>query len=125
MFRYWTLSNIPLFLLAAPTLVILFKSGLWGIQRAQWGADLMPRLAITQLFLSGMAFVGYHVQIITRLSSGCIVWYWWVADMIMDAGSERTPKEQQRRNESGWIVRWMVMYGLIQGVLFAAFLPPA
>jgi len=24
-----------------------------------------------------------------------------------------------------WIVRWMVCYALVQGVLFAAFLPPA
>lgn len=127
MFRYWTVSNIPLFLLAGPTLFVLFKSGAWGVQffsqpdvpgeaqkPASWSINSIGyRLAITQIVFAAMAIVGYHVQVITRLCSGCVVWYWWAAVMIAD----------DRKGE--WILRWMVMYGLIQGVLFAGFLPPA
>ena len=118
-FKYWTLSNLPLFLLAAPTLLILLKSGAWGVRLsiAEKGSTIdscmLNRLAITQILLAGMAIVGYHVQIITRLSSGCIVWYWWTAAKILHDGG------------GSWILKWMIMYGLIQAVLFAGFLPPA
>lgn len=122
-FKYWTLSNLPLFLLAAPTLLVLLKSGAWGVrlsiaeegwQAATIDSCILNRLATTQILLAGMAIVGYHVQIITRLSSGCIVWYWWTAAKILhdDGGGP-------------WILKWMIMYGLIQAVLFAGFLPPA
>ena len=137
LFRYWTLPNIPLFLLATPTLFVLFRSGAWGLQvfgrveqasekaggnsrtstiDIDWSINSIGyRLAITQLALAAMLVVGYHVQVITRLCSGCVVWYWWAAVMIAadrDLGGK-------------WFVRWTVMYGLIQGVLFAGFLPPA
>jgi phosphatidylinositol glycan class V len=81
--------------------------------------DIVNRLAIMQLLLTGMAIIAYHVQIITRLSSGCVVWYWWIAVKIMDEGRQTVP------GLSSWILKWMVMYSLIQGVLFAGFLPPA
>lgn len=129
MFRYWTLSNIPLFLLATPTLLVLFSSGVWGVQlfgkhslsedaHTNAGGDwnltsIGYRLAITQIALAGMAVFAYHVQVITRLSSSCVVCYWWAAVTI--AGD---PKGR-------WIVKGMVVYGLVQGVLFAGFLPPA
>jgi phosphatidylinositol glycan class V len=79
------------------------------------GVVITKELAAAQLLLAVMAIIGYHVQIITRLSSGCVVWYWWAATKI----AEEAP------GKSEWIVRWMVMYALIQGVLFTAFLPPA
>ncbi|KAI5821332.1 GPI mannosyltransferase 2 [Pyronema omphalodes] len=117
-FRYWTLPNVPLFLLAAPTLFVLIQSGIWGVnQSSEKTANgvIIKELAAAQLLLAVMAIIGYHVQIITRLSSGCVVWYWWAATKIAD----------EAPGKSEWIVRWMVMYALIQGVLFTAFLPPA
>ncbi|PUU79323.1 hypothetical protein B9Z19DRAFT_1192659 [Tuber borchii] len=111
-FRYWTISNIPLFLLATPALIVLICSAIWAIYGG--AGAVVGKLAIPQILLAVMALLTYHVQIITRLSSGCVVWYWWVACMIC-AGDARAK----------WIVRWMVCYALIQGVLFAAFLPPA
>ncbi|KAF8254144.1 mannosyltransferase [Wilcoxina mikolae CBS 423.85] len=121
-FRYWTLSNLPLFLLATPTLVVLLQSGAWAWADSQMNPDIVNRLAISQLLLAVMAIIAYHVQIITRLSSGCVVWYWWIAVKIMDEGRQTVPGST---GGSSWILRWMVMYSLIQGVLFAGFLPPA
>ncbi|KAI5859070.1 GPI mannosyltransferase 2 [Tricharina praecox] len=126
LFRYWTLSNLPLFVLAAPTLLILFASGNWVLRQSKRNTDIVFRLAISQLILAGMAIFSYHVQVITRLSSGSAVWYWWVAVKFIGEGDTmmRSSRSTEYRT-LGWILRWMVMYGLIQGVLFAAFLPPA
>ncbi|KAA8910240.1 GPI mannosyltransferase 2 [Sphaerosporella brunnea] len=131
LFRYWTLSNLPLFLLAAPTIFVLLESGVWGIQQRELITDvnteMVSRLAIAQLLLTGMALVGYHVQIITRMSSGCAVWYWWVAAITMDEAVSKYGASSRSGGMPGsaWVLRWMVMYGLIQGVLYAGFLPPA
>jgi phosphatidylinositol glycan class V len=131
LFRYWTLSNLPLFLLAGPTLFVLLESGVWGLQQRELvsGGRMVSRLAIAQLLLAGMAFVGYHVQIITRLCSGCAVWYWWIAAITMDEAASKAGTSSnsggRHMHGSAWVLRWMVMYGLIQGVLYAGFLPPA
>lgn len=127
--RYWTVSNLPLFLLAAPMLTILIKSGIDTIREAsakpspKEPKDHGPRLRTMKISMAGaqvalavLALTSYHVQIITRISSGYPVWYWWVAHRLHD-------------REKPWsgrcIVVFMVMYAIIQGVLFASFLPPA
>ncbi|KAL8921546.1 MAG: hypothetical protein Q9208_005700 [Pyrenodesmia sp. 3 TL-2023] len=144
--RYWTLSNAPLFLLAAPMLFIMISSGLWfwssnidggklGIDKAEESRDLAEplwmspvgrvltsRLAVPQVLLSVLALTTYHVQVITRLSSGYPLWYWWLASSIvyqepLRLGTCSIPMKV--------VVRWMVLYALIQAGLFAAFLPPA
>ncbi|KAL8701760.1 MAG: hypothetical protein Q9224_000353 [Gallowayella concinna] len=146
LFRYWTLSNAPLFMLATPMLLILILSAdclfppnssssrLTG-QRAKsshtpigegWmspiGKEVGQRLAVLQLLLAVLAFTSYHVQIVTRISSGYPLWYWWLASKIMNkkhislAGYNIPTKG---------VVGWMVTYALLQAGLFAAFLPPA
>ncbi|KAF8453493.1 GPI mannosyltransferase 2, partial [Terfezia claveryi] len=142
--RYWTAGNIPLFLLAAPILYILTRSSLWAIlnntplsfppstlsQPARKSkhpsaptalttthdinTSLIRAFALPQLILAILAFTSYHVQIINRLSSGYVVWYWWLAQTIL-----------RKRKVVRWAVRWCVGYALVQGVLFAGFLPPA
>lgn len=125
-FRYWTLSNLPLFLLAAPTLLVLFASGKWAILQRERNTAIVFRLAISQVVLAGMAIFAYHVQIITRLSSGCALWYWWIAVKIFDEGTTMVRDSQSTDYRTlAWILRWMAVYGLVQGVLFAGFLPPA
>lgn len=149
--RYWKVSNIPLFLLAAPALVILLSSGLRTVdltsrettrpshkvdhykvtptERAlsQRTIRLLRSLAYPQLVLAVLAITNYHVQIITRLASASPVWYLWLAYSLLDAG-QTDGKAKARGIGSGWeggVVMYMVMYGLIQAVLFASFLPPA
>ncbi|KAF8477189.1 GPI mannosyltransferase 2 [Kalaharituber pfeilii] len=143
--RYWTISNIPLFLLAAPMLCILLKSGTAAVTvnihepppvaavasngdkhpkpNPQTPTVLIKEFAIPQVALACLALVSYHVQIINRLSSGCVVWYWWLAQAITNEAQGSAPVGE--RKVGLWVVRWMVVYGLVQAVLFAGFLPPA
>lgn len=152
--HYWTLSNLPLFILAFPMLYIMFASGIWvwfdvknrlhvrqpdkrsktsgGVETIDEGvesnltmqAEMLRGLAIPQMVLALLAFTTYHVQIITRLSSGYPIWYWWLAHMILQ-DDEDFVVFGKRMKLSALIVRWIVMYAVIQGGLFASFLPPA
>lgn len=73
-------------------------------------------LAAGQTLLAVLAITHYHVQVITRLSSGYPVWYWWVAGCLGD---------KKRQGWGAGIAMFMVIYAGIQGGLFASFLPPA
>ncbi|RBR03601.1 hypothetical protein FVER53590_03854 [Fusarium verticillioides] len=126
--RYWTPNQIPLFLLAAPMLTILIKSGTEvmrepsrGLRAMISGTDeqcrlLVRTLAAVQTLLAILAITNYHVQIISRISSAYPMWYWWVASCLMD---------RQRQSLGYGIVVFISMYAMIQGGLFASFLPPA
>jgi len=85
--------------------------------------DVIKRLLIPQLVLAFLTLTSYHVQIITRLSSGYPVWYWWLACLTLDNEKIRLFGRNWRsaRIFSGWIIG----YALIQAGLFASFLPPA
>lgn len=148
--RYWTISNLPLFLLAAPMLYILGQSALWGwFDGPEIGAmsptksersgrtsgltvpdghvnlagDIVARFAMPQFVLAILALTSYHVQTITRQSSAYPVWYWWLASMLVEPGE--TLLLRRKQNISRLVVRWMVLYAMIQGGLFSSFLPPA
>lgn len=109
-------------------ITILVKSGMEIFLEPSQGLRLMTpgtneqfrlfvrALAATQTILAVLAVTNYHVQIISRLSSGYPVWYWWVAACLMD-------KKRQRLGYG--IVMFVTMYAGIQGGLFASFLPPA
>jgi phosphatidylinositol glycan class V len=139
--RYWTLSNLPLFLLAAPMLTILVVSGvdqlkplpeLWrqslttkktGDKKKPAESDQLARLntlvfsaAAAQLVLALLTFTTSHVQIIPRISSGYPLWYLWLAKQLTT---------QEGKVVGGRIVTFMVIYAAVQGALFASFLPPA
>jgi phosphatidylinositol glycan class V len=119
--RYWTLSNVPLFLLALPALTLLLYSGgtaiaqsSYRIGQADGGDWLVIQMAIPQMVLASLAITNYHVQVITRFSSGYPWVYIWLAKQIcLDW------------RYAGRSVRFFIMYGLIQAALFASFLPPA
>ena len=78
---------------------------------------------LPQLVLVILALTSYHIQIITRLSSGYVVWYWWLAHIMVEY--QHLDLFGRKWNVSKAVVRWMVMYALVQGGLFASFLPPA
>jgi phosphatidylinositol glycan class V len=132
--RYWNISNLPLFLLAAPMLWILFHSsatafsGLVGLRpkresTAGFEYKIFPQLALPQLFLAAMAITSYHVQIINRISSGYPIWYIVIANWLTDGRMSR----KQRGIEAlcSGAVRWMIVYAIVHAILFAEFLPPA
>jgi GPI mannosyltransferase 2 len=110
-------------------LVILISSSIWAIKSEN---GILRKLALPQLLLAVMAITSYHIQIITRLSSGCMVWYWWVAMQMCAKAKEekgnKTKEERGKGKEMDWsqvVVRYMIVYAIVQGVLFAGFLPPA
>lgn len=145
--KYWTLSNLPLFLLAAPMLLIISFSSLeiwaWDMESApnnrrsgryyednveteravKHSRRIVQRLAVPQMVLAILALTTYHVQIITRISSGYPVWYWWLTSMILDCREFGLLGKTWNLAEG--ISKWMVLYALTQGGLFASFLPPA
>ncbi|KAI0400255.1 GPI mannosyltransferase 2 [Xylaria palmicola] len=127
--RYWTPGNIPLFLLAGPMLYLLTKSGLSFLSNPYFHSEtaksdlvsgnlaaVLRSMALIQLILTALAITTYHIQIITRISSGYPLWYWWLANLLSRSETAGTGKG---------IVLFMVMYASIQGALFASFLPPA
>ncbi|KAF2465406.1 mannosyltransferase [Lindgomyces ingoldianus] len=142
--RYWTLPNLPLFLIAVPTLWLLFQSSatvLWDTlqtpvveaaeSKTRSSADsravstkisTLPQLALPQLVLAVLATTNFHVQIANRISSGYAMWYLMIAKWITD---RKTQKHGQSQVLSQWVVQWMIMYCMIQAILFANFLPPA
>jgi len=134
LFRYWTVPNIPLFLLAMPMFFVMTASGFWAIrvnpiQKRKTAAasknityssphrvQVFRNLAVIQLFLTLFTFTTAHVQIITRLSSAYPILVWYLTMAIVD-------------RKEGWLakhcINFMVIYPIVQGGLFASFLPPA
>ncbi|KAJ5815092.1 hypothetical protein N7474_006869 [Penicillium riverlandense] len=125
--RYWTVSNLPLFLLAAPLIALLCRSSLWAMSASEHAhspdhpGSMLVRLSIPQGLLAVLALTSYHVQIINRISSGYPLWYWYLVSGAVSSLSR--PKANHRVLTTA--VQGMVGYGLIQGVLFGSFLPPA
>jgi phosphatidylinositol glycan class V len=143
---YWTPNNIPLFLLAAPMLAVLSITATAlllepqnllasVISNSKYGSESERRLfthvciqlAIPQILLAAMATTSFHVQIINRISSGCALWYVVLAILVVDRGEG--PQQGLLgvlggKNREA-LVRVMVAYAIVQGGLYAAFLPPA
>ncbi|TKX23641.1 mannosyltransferase-like protein 2 [Elsinoe australis] len=107
---YWTFSNSPLFLIAAPTLMLLFSTaymilfGQWplaitppagkkgsGESQGQTGGNgmVLRALAAPQLLLSVLCLTSFHVQIVNRISSGYPVWYIALAMFIVNKGERQ------------------------------------
>nr|POE47109.1 gpi mannosyltransferase 2 [Quercus suber] len=94
---------------------------------------VLPRFAAPQLVLVVLAATSFHVQILNRISSGYPLWYFGLAVAICNAGS--TLREDSRilskyvrlpfKVTPEILLRSMVGYAMVQGGLYAAFLPPA
>lgn len=139
LFGYWTLSNLPLFVLAMPCLMVLLTSSVWAwrypisstspISKARetrivFDRDSLIRLALPQLVLALAAFTTYHVQTINRLSSGYPLWYVWLASMTTTPTNGEADLVKTRRMTK-LMVRSVAIYAIVQAGLFASFLPPA
>jgi phosphatidylinositol glycan class V len=146
--KYWTLSNVPLFLLASPMLAILVTSSLWTLNMgARDGAmgsmllidtethgkglggvpvtnRLLRSLAVPQFVLAVLALTNYHVQIITRISSGYCIWYFWLSALLIEATNNSVSLGSKRYSSTA-VVKYLVMYAFVQGGLYSSFLPPA
>lgn len=131
--NYWTLSNLPLFALAAPMLVLLAVTALDALRNLRtepsgYFTSTMARFALPQLILAILATTSFHVQIINRISSGYPGWYIMLAIALHGSGGEGVAPSKVMRILQGkleWIVRAAVVYAVVQGGLYASFMPPA
>lgn len=137
--RYWTLSNLPLFALAAPMLVLLAVTALDALRtlvslndkansEERFFVGVMARLALPQLILTVLATTSFHVQIINRISSGYPGWYIMLAMALLggqDCSGAVSKIKRALTGKAEWIVRAMVVYAVVQGGLYASFMPPA
>jgi phosphatidylinositol glycan class V len=143
--RYWTLPNLPLFLMAAPMLWLLLQSSVTLIRTSTQqpsekpyrshtsGKETscptardtfqLPQLVLPQLVLAIAATSSFHVQIVNRISSGYPMWYITVAQWL--TAQHSVQNTDKKATTSQLVIRGMVMYSIVQGVLFAGFLPPA
>lgn len=84
----------------------------------QFRNKCLTRIAIPQVVLVALALTNFHIQIITRLASGYPLWYLAVAMWLSNPVKQPPVKPEIA-------VRFMVIYAMVQGSLFASFLPPA
>ena len=78
-----------------------------------------PQLVLPEIVLALAATTSFHVQVVNRLSSGYPIWLLTLAGWVTSQG------DGTGRMRTHWVIRGMIMYCLIQGILFANFLPPA
>lgn len=124
--RYWTPNNIPNFLFAMPTLTIMVRSLMYYTKRRMVGKYTVPLnmevirpIAIVQAVMLVSCVTSWHVQIITRVGgSSLLLTYWYTAELL---GSTKL----QEVKEGKLIVRYSVVWILVQAVLYSAFMPPA
>lgn len=146
-FRYWTLQQLPNFLLAAPVLalsfaasytyyssqphLILSKTLPFIFTAPPTSTTTPPRRMFLDLSLlpfihlhtatTLLLLISSHVQIILRLCIVNPVIWWYATDLVLSTGLEA---EKRRR----WGTRWIwysVIWGTISIVCWALFLPPA
>lgn len=87
------------------------------------GRYRLPELAAPQLVLALTALTTFHVQIVNRIASGYPTWYMILGTCVVD--SRGSPSGSRFAQHSRWLVRGLIMYGIVQGMLYANFLPPA
>jgi GPI mannosyltransferase 2 len=126
--QYWTLSQLPNFVLAAPVLLLLLSSSihhirqtvtryLSGQKQSQYSPFSSPSLiphAIHAFILTTTLLFASHTQIILRLAGSMPFTYWSAAWLLFE-----------RPAWGKWWVGWSVIWGSVSLVLWAVFLPPA
>lgn len=107
--NYFTVGNIPLFIIAMPQFVIMGKS-IWCFRN--W-TTMRPVILVTAVYLF-VQFTYLHVQIVNRVSTFLPIHLWYVSYLL-------TISDKWGKIISKWWLIWV----FVQTELFAAFLPPA
>jgi phosphatidylinositol glycan class V len=111
-------------------------------KRSKHASVYMLCLASPQILLALLALTTFHVQIVNRIATGYPIWYIVIAAGIVSpnmmdktvkmtrAGENKSLVRQVqdhlgRPSSQQLIFRGMFMYSIIQGGLYASFMPPA
>lgn len=122
LFKYWTLNNIPNFLIAMPNFVVMLYSTVY-FTRIYPSWRVRPLVFITQAFLIMIALFA-HVQIINRVSSFIPLHLWYLADRLLRNSFSDRHAAGDDKIVKGYIY-WLAFWIPLQTILFACFLPPA
>ncbi|KAF8170181.1 GPI mannosyltransferase 2 [Mycena galopus ATCC 62051] len=121
---YWTLQQLPNFLIAAPPLLAISAFSIYHLRHGHWlnsstsgsaflSASIAPH-AIHALFMSATLLFASHTQIVLRLAAAMPITYWAAAWLLFEH-----PKWGR-----AWVT-WSVVWGALSILLWGAFLPPA
>lgn len=138
--KYWTLSNIPNFVIAMPQSIILLKSIHHFIANPHNLPNgchtIIPLVAITVIFLFIILFLA-HVQIINRVSSFIPLHLWYISESLISAKTTNQLSHYKKplslttkgiNSKMAWIKLYLgclFFWVFIQTILFGLFLPPA
>ncbi|KAF9071075.1 GPI mannosyltransferase 2 [Rhodocollybia butyracea] len=116
--RYWTLAQLPNFIIAAPPFIVIFAYSVHilrnGLKRRSSSSLALIPHAIHACILCCTLLFTSHVQIILRLAPSMPLLYWAAAWLFMCH-----PKVSNL-----WI-GWSVVWGATSVLLWSVFLPPA
>lgn len=137
--NYWTLNNIPNFLIGMPQFLILIKSIQYFFHKYRKNGvngkhTIIPVIMITIFLILVILFVA-HVQIINRVSTFIPLHLWYISELLVSQGlrnSDSSFSDKSKKPDSkfdllliklylGWLFFWIP----IQTILFGVFLPPA
>ncbi|KAJ1723026.1 ER membrane glycoprotein subunit of the GPI transamidase complex-like protein [Coemansia erecta] len=135
--RYYTLQQLPNFLLAAP-MIALSLAGLWtylaydpvrlatlgwihggrslgakpdtadAVAAAYFGAELLPHMYLWALLL-GVATTTMHVQVITRFFSSVPAVFWFAAHVVAKAAARKEGLASAQASRSKRWASWIVV----------------
>lgn len=77
------------------------------------------------MILAVLALFVFHVQVITRIASGYPIVYIWAAGLLEGRGGGKVKVGGQEVDLGRVVVQFGVIYAVVQGGLFASFMPPA
>jgi GPI mannosyltransferase 2 len=110
LFKYFTMGNVPLFIMGAPQFVILIMA----LERFRTWKSLRGVWIVTFVYIV-VQFSVMHVQIINRVCTFVPFHLMYVAwGLCRDTVGMET-----------WIVRYWIFWIILQTALFSTFLPPA
>ncbi|EMG46925.1 hypothetical protein G210_2808 [Candida maltosa Xu316] len=111
--KYWTLNNIPNFILVGPVLIFNVYSVMFMYKELPRHWKLGPLILINTLTVIGGVFF-WNTQILNRVTSFSPLLYWTLAANLLET-----------KRWARYAVVYCVMWSFVQTVLFAGFLPPA
>jgi phosphatidylinositol glycan class V len=127
--RYWTLSQLPNFLLSTPTLLLIFSFSVHHLRDTWLGSSkrkgesqldlafqnvtITPH-AIHAIIFSFILIFASHTQIVLRLAASMPFVYWAAAWLVCEHPSL-----------GRFWVTWSVLWGITSTICWATFLPPA